>query len=99
MTQRGKWKKKNAQNYLVYKGTVGWSAKNVIRKPLERQVAVEIVAIYNGGRPGDLDNIVKAILDGCNDVVWLDDIQVVEIHAYRRQGQPERAEMKVWEIS
>ena len=29
----------------------------------------------------DLDNVVKAVLDGCNGVAFQDDKQVVEIHA------------------
>lgn len=27
----------------------------------------------------DVDNVVKAIFDGCNGVVWRDDVQVVEL--------------------
>jgi len=33
-------------------------------------------------RRRDLDNLVKALLDGFNDVVYADDKQVVEVHAY-----------------
>lgn len=32
---------------------------------------------------GDLDNIIKSALDACNGVLWVDDAQVVEIHAAR----------------
>ena len=32
----------------------------------------------------DLDNVVKAVLDACNDVLWLDDGQVCELTASRR---------------
>lgn len=29
----------------------------------------------------DLDNVVKAVFDGCNGVIWVDDCQVCEIRA------------------
>lgn len=34
----------------------------------------------------DLDNIAKAILDGCNGYVWKDDAQVVELNIAKRYG-------------
>lgn len=40
---------------------------------------------YPTTRP-DIDNIVKAILDGCNGVAFLDDKQVVEVSAAKRYG-------------
>lgn len=33
---------------------------------------------------GDLDNLVKAILDGLNKIAWKDDKQIVKLHAARR---------------
>lgn len=36
----------------------------------------------------DLDNQIKAILDGCNGVVWKDDCQVVQLFATKVYGQP-----------
>lgn len=39
-------------------------------------------------RYGDLDNHVKAVMDALNGVVWVDDAQVVEMHAFKRNGDP-----------
>lgn len=36
----------------------------------------------------DLDNIVKAIKDGANKVLWGDDSQVVDVRASKRYGTP-----------
>ncbi|MFC4162002.1 RusA family crossover junction endodeoxyribonuclease [Chitinimonas lacunae] len=35
----------------------------------------------------DIDNVAKAIADGVNGIVWVDDVQVCEIHARKRYGQ------------
>ncbi len=102
MTRRGKWIKPNAQRYLAYKDMVRWTAWDVMRKkdlaPFDGPIGVEIHAWYAGGRPGDLDNIQKSIFDGLNGIVWYDDQQVVEVHAYRHKGTPQRTEIKVWQL-
>ncbi len=36
----------------------------------------------------DLDKLIRAVLDGCTDVVWKDDSQVDEVHAYKGYGVP-----------
>lgn len=35
----------------------------------------------------DMDNIEKALLDGFNEVVWKDDVQVVDVTKAKRYGQ------------
>lgn len=50
--------------------------------PFKRQFAAEIAAILPKGRP-DTDNYVK-ILDALNQIVWVDDAQIVELHATKR---------------
>ena len=32
----------------------------------------------------DIDNVVKSILDACNGIVYVDDVQVVSLHATKR---------------
>ncbi len=34
----------------------------------------------------DMDNVVKAVFDAINGVVWLDDTQVATLHAIKRYG-------------
>ncbi len=34
----------------------------------------------------DMDNVEKAILDGFNEVVWRDDVQVVDVNKSKRYG-------------
>jgi len=51
---------------------------------------------------GDTTNFLKALEDGCNGVVWVDDVQIVEIHAHKLYDVAEgesRIEMRVEEVS
>ena len=38
-------------------------------------------------RRGDLDNRLKVLLDALNGVLYVDDDQVVEIHAFRKDDR------------
>lgn len=51
----------------------------------KRQQAAGLGTVVPTSRP-DLDNLVKAIKDGCNGVVWRDDAQVIELLATKRYG-------------
>lgn len=35
----------------------------------------------------DIDNVVKAVFDGCNGVLWRDDVQVVELTLRKRYSE------------
>lgn len=47
----------------------------------------------------DLDNVLKAIKDGMNGVVWRDDSQVVRVVAEKHWSDSPRVEVSVSEVS
>lgn len=36
----------------------------------------------------DIDNFCKAVFDAANEVLWEDDAQIVELHAFKTYGEP-----------
>lgn len=60
---------------------------------LKKQRSAALGELMHTKRP-DLDNVVKAIKDGANGVVWKDDSQVADIRASKRYGTP-RVEVEV----
>ena len=64
---------------------------------LKKQRAAALGDLIHESRP-DLDNVVKAIKDGCNSVAWKDDSQVADLVARKRYGEP-RVEVEVRRIA
>jgi crossover junction endodeoxyribonuclease RusA len=66
--------------------------------PTTNEVAVT-VEIYRPRRTSDLDNRLKGLLDSMTGLFYVDDKQIVEIHAYRYEdkGNP-RAEVEIQEL-
>lgn len=56
------------------------------RDPLDGELSVTVTA-YRPRKAGDLDNVLKAVLDSVKGYLWHDDKQVVEIHAYRKDDK------------
>lgn len=46
------------------------------------------VWVTRAAKRGDLDNFLKSCADACNGVLFDDDSQVVELHAYFMGGKP-----------
>lgn len=80
----------------AYKQKVGWlCAVGRKLKPLDGPVVVTIAA-YRPRRIGDLDNLLKVLLDSIRGYAYRDDSQVVEIHARRADDKADpRVEIRV----
>lgn len=46
----------------------------------------------------DIDNVVKAIFDGCNGVLWRDDVQAVDCRIRKRYAATPCVRVEVWPI-
>ena len=47
----------------------------------------------------DIDNVVKAIFDGCNGVLWRDDVLVVELTVRKRYATTPGVYVKAWALA
>jgi crossover junction endodeoxyribonuclease RusA len=59
-------------------------------------VAVSI-RVYRPAKRGDVDNAIKVLLDSLKGIAFVDDKQVVELHAYRFDDKHNpRAEVEIY---
>jgi Holliday junction resolvase RusA-like endonuclease len=42
---------------------------------------------YPSVRP-DIDNLLKGVFDAANEIIWMDDSQIVDLHAFKAYGIP-----------
>lgn len=96
MTQRGKYVRRNAQRYLASKASIGWQLKQQRPLLLDGKVSVRVECRYRAR--GDLDNILKALLDAANGILWTDDKQIDEASITRGDGPIMRVVLHVREI-
>lgn len=69
------------QKTIDYEHAIGWAArgaqlKQQLRWPLDAEYKIMIKMVFKDRRRRDADNVFKAVLDGCNKVLWDDDMQV-----------------------
>lgn len=91
MTQRGKYVNKQAQEYLTSKQILQVRMREKMQlagyemmpasEPLS--VTIQVVAPVSQGHRADLDNIIKAVLDAGNDILYSDDRWIDTIIAHR----------------
>jgi crossover junction endodeoxyribonuclease RusA len=63
--------------------------------PIYSEISVT-VKIFRPQRSGDLDNRLKVLFDALQGVVYANDSQIVEIHAFRFEDRPRpRVEVEV----
>lgn len=84
----------------AYEQAVGLCANLATAEPLEGPVTLSATLYIRRGRRGDLDNYLKSICDGLNEVAWKDDRQVVRIEAEikRCSRGDERVEIEIREV-
>lgn len=70
-----------------------WPMSNEIRYGLR-------IDVYYSGNGGDLDNYMKAIVDGCEGVLWPNDRQIFESSQKKEPVKPgsERVRVEAWRI-
>ena len=91
MTQRSKWQPRN-QEYLAWKEAVGLVLGQAMKgqEPVTGPVALSVLFSYRGRSPGDLSNLLKAIEDAANRILWVDDRQIRRVEAVMVKGRTER---------
>lgn len=72
--------------FIAHQVPTSWSQKK------QRQALEGLV--FPTSKP-DVDNVVKAVFDGLNGVVWRDDVQVVDLQLTKRYSSQPRVEVEV----
>lgn len=104
MTRRGKYVRQTAKDYLASKENLSWSfkaqmAENGYEK-IGKRTPFEIEILYFAPNifQFDLDNLVKAVLDAGNGIIYPDDRWCQEItHALKTRGTDFYLELKIVE--
>lgn len=58
-----------------------------------------MVGLHWPAKKPDLDNIIKAVGDALNGVVWVDDAQMVRVEAWKRYGSMDQTRVMVKELT
>ena len=76
--------------YKSYKAQIGEFVKLQCTTPLTENLKLQITFRRkyraDSRRFGDIDNLVKGVMDACNGIVFVDDSQVVSLTAEKEQS-------------
>ena len=79
-----------------YEESVAWCARSAYKEdPTELPVRLDLI-IRSSKCRADISNILKSIEDGMNEIVYLDDKQIKEIHILRVEGDGEGVDVTVY---
>lgn len=89
VTARGTFLPKRSQQFRSDFQTLARAAFN--GKPFDSEIAVTL-HFFKPLKPsarnfGDIDNLVKAVLDAGNGLIWSDDSIITELHAFKHKGE------------
>ena len=104
MTQRGKFVKKNARDYIASKEALAWSLKEQMKErkmfPDRTPFEIEITYIAPNAFQFDIDNLVKAVLDAAQGIVFRNDMWCQCIRrAVKFKGESYELSIKIQEFS
>ena len=69
----------------------------LIEGPIALEIGLFRAKKRDHRKDGDIDNYQKAILDAGNAVLWVDDRQIVDLHAWFDEDEEPRVELTVGE--
>lgn len=97
----------DAPDYSAYLTSIRFAAQQAMKDnhlhKFAGNCAAEVKFFKNIKNPaskrfGDLDNLLKALFDGLNNIVFLDDSQIVQLSAQKFYDVDERIDIKIWEV-
>jgi crossover junction endodeoxyribonuclease RusA len=94
----GKNRVYRSEEATAYKDEVGWLCKAEGINPFKGNVCVSL-DFYRPAKRGDTDNMIKVTLDSLIGYAYVDDKQIVELHAMRHDDKDDpRVEVLVTEV-
>lgn len=90
----------------VWRSLVALAAKQAGAQISDKPMAITMVFLMPRGKtvkrpyptvPPDLDKLIRAVLDALTGITWLDDAQVVSIHAHQIYGSSAGVEVRIEE--
>ena len=104
MTQRGKWVDPQAQEYLDSKARLGWQMLKQMQENewelIPRGIPLGVAVVIRPARHNqDLDNLVKALMDAAQGIVFEDDRWVDVIIAARHDDGDDETYLTVFHLA